>query len=276
MVFYVVKAIPKEAQWEAMVNKFRPGISQPIHPIIYKNSRKGILLLHGFTATPECFHFLAKKLSDQNLSVYAPILAGHGTKAEDLEKTKWGDWYDTAEKSLNELQKYCDSVSVLGLSMGGLLTLHLAHQHPEIKSISLLATPLFLDGFLLRYLFPLIWKTPLKYLYRYQRKYVASIKDPEAQRKYQTYEKIPVASVANLLDLQKKVRQELHGIKQPTFIAHALDDSTVPYANMDYIASCIGSKVVETLTLKKSNHIITIDYDKDEVAKRVIKFLKKN
>lgn len=252
-----------------------PRISQPIRPIELVGGRRGVLLFHGFTATPESFSFLAQELHKAKFSVYAPILAGHGTHVQDLEQTQWIDWYQSAEESYARLKHHCDSVNVVGLSMGGLIALHLAYHHRSIKALSLLATPLFLDSWLIRYLFPLVWKTPLKYLYRYQKKYMVSIKDPTAQRKHQTYEKVPVVAVANLLDFQKKVRRELHTIHQPTLIAHAIDDETVPYGNLDYIRACIGSKEVETLTLKRSDHIITVDYDKEVVAKRVVKFFKK-
>ncbi len=258
------------------MKKHKPRISQPIQAIELVGSRKGVLLFHGFTATPDCLHYLATKLHEEKFSVIAPVLAGHGTFAEELEQTHWIDWYRSAEEAYQRMKNHCDSICVLGLSMGGLLALHLAHQHRNIKALSVLATPLFLDGWLIRFLFPIIWKTPLKFLYRYQKKYIISIKDPSAQRRHQTYDKVPVASVANLLDIQKKVRRELHAIRQPTLIAHAIDDQTVPYGNLDYIRACIGSETVETLTLKKSNHIITVDYDKDVVAKRVVKFFKKH
>ncbi len=256
--------------------KHRPRISQPIRPIELIGGKKGVLLLHGFTATPECFKYLAQELNQAGFTVLAPVLAGHGSVPEHLEETEWHDWYKSAEEAYHRLRQHCSSISVLGLSMGGLLTLHLASQHPGIKALGLLATPLFLDSWLLRFIFPLIWKTPLKYLYRYQKKYAVAINDPVEKRRYQTYEKIPVVSVANLLDLQKIVRKELVRIRQPTLIAHALDDDTVPFANLDYIRACIGSDEVETLTLKKSSHIITLDYDREVVAKRVTKFFKKH
>ncbi len=254
--------------------KFSPKISQPIRPLMFKGGCKGILLLHGFTATPDSLRFLAETLHEEDFTVSVPVLAGHGTHESHLAQTLWQDWYQSAEKAYLKLSKECESVSVVGLSLGGLLTLHLAYSYPHIKALGLLATPLFLDGWLIRTLFPLIWKTPLKYLYRYQKKHLVSINDPLARRRHQTYGRIPVSSVANLLDLQKKVRRELFRVHQPTFIAHALDDETVPYGNLDFIRVCLGSDEIETLTLKRSNHIITVDYDKEIVAERLLRFLK--
>ena len=104
---------------------------------------------------------------------------------------------------------------------------------------------------------------------------IASIDDPAARRRYQTYEKIPVASLASLLEFQKVVRQELKHIRQPLVVIHSLHDETVPYGNLDYIKAIVASEDVKTVTLKKSNHIITVDYDKATVAKSLARFFKK-
>ncbi len=250
-------------------------ITEPIGPIYFKSGPSGVLMLHGFTATPHSFKYMATAFAEAGYTVSVPLLAGHGTTAEDMEKTTWQDWYQSVERAYQILAQQCQSIRVIGLSMGGVLALHLAHNHRSIKALGLLATPIFLEGWLLKFLFPLLWHTPLRYLYRFQKKRAVSINDPAERRRHQTYDKIPVASVANLLELQALVRSELHEISQPTFIAHAIKDSTAPYANMEYIRACLNSKEVETLTLEKSDHIITVDYDHELVTKRLLKFFKK-
>ncbi len=244
--------------------------------IFLPGSEAGVLLLHGFTGTPDCMSYLAKELSKAKFTVSAPLLEGHGTHYRHLEQTHWQDWYRSAEEALLALAERCSAVMVAGLSMGGLLAAHLGNHHPQkVKALSLMATPLFLDGFLIRSYFPAIWNTPLKHVYKYQRKFIASINDPRARRRYQTYEKVPFASVASLLEFQKVVRQELKHIRQPTLIIHSLHDETVPYGNLDYIKAIVASETVKTVTLKRSNHIITVDYEKDVVAKKLGKFFKK-
>ena len=244
-----------------------------VKPIYFEGSEHGVLLLHGFTATSDCMAYLAQQLNRAKFSVSAPLLAGHGTHYQDLEKTSWQDWYQSAEVAFQELKARCKTVMVLGLSMGGLLAVHLCQRHRQaIRAAALLATPLFLDGFLIKALFPFIWKTPLKHLYRYQSKVIVSIKDPYARKHHLTYDKIPLASVAALLDLQKTVREELRHFHQPLLLIHSLHDSTVSYSNMDYIKAMVASKEIKTVTLKKSDHIITVDYEKDRVAREVIRF----
>jgi len=179
-----------------------PNRSIYSRPIQLEGGRAGVLLLHGFTGTPDCMSYLAKALHAAKFTVSAPLLAGHGTHYEHLEKTHWRDWYQSAEKALHQLAEKCETVMVAGLSMGGLLAAHLSQHHPNVvRAVGMMATPLFLDGFLVRSVFPAVWNTPLKRFYKYQSKYLVSINDPAARRRYQAYDKIPVASVATLLGL---------------------------------------------------------------------------
>ncbi len=50
--------------------------------------------------------------------------------------TRWKDWSDAAEAAYAELAARSDSVVVVGLSMGGLLSVWLAERHPEIAALA--------------------------------------------------------------------------------------------------------------------------------------------
>lgn len=232
----------------------------------------GALLIHGFTATPECMQSLADPLRKAGYEVEVPLLPGHGTTADDLLKTRWEDWYQVVSKAFEKLQEKTGSVSVAGLSLGGLLGLKLASEHP-VKKLALLATPLFFKGFLARSILPILANTPLKDLYRYQRKWMGpAISDPWGKRHFKSYDEMPIRSIWEIVRLQKEVKARLSTVTVPTLILHSPHDITAPYESMDELKKKIGSKIVRTVTLERSNHVLTMDYERDLVATEVVRF----
>lgn len=69
---------------------------------------------------------LAQSLADAGLTVRLPRLPGHGTTWQELQQTRWQDWYAVLEHELTEVRKHCEQVVVIGLSMGGALVTRLA------------------------------------------------------------------------------------------------------------------------------------------------------
>ncbi len=232
----------------------------------------GVLLIHGFTATPECLESLATPLRKANFVVRAPLLAGHGKTEEDLKRTTWAEWYDGVRQEYEALKKETKVVFVAGLSLGGILSLMLASEYP-VRGMALLATPLVLRGIGVRVFLPLVSGTPLKRLYPYQRKWAGpAINDPAGRAAFKSYAKMPIASIMEIVRLQKVVAPRLSRITTPTLILHARHDTTAPYENMALIKEHLGSKQVETVTLEKSDHVLTMDYEKELVAKKVLDF----
>lgn len=241
-----------------------------VDPIYKKGQNQGaVLLLHGFTGTPDSMRSLANHVHALGFTVSVPLLAGHGTTKESLSKTGWKDWYDSASHAFLELKEKHSHIAVCGLSLGGLLTLRLAEDYPQaIHAIACLATPLYLKTWA-QLLVPLVAQTPLANLYPYQKKFSVDVKDPQAKVNYWNIEEMPVSCVNSIIKLQTAVRQDLGKITAPTLLIHSRYDSTAPYGSMGDIARRIAAQVTETVTLENSFHLVTLDYEKEAVAQRV-------
>ena len=270
-----VKHLLKASDSRTMLNRMFPHNPQ-INPI-YKSGRKdkAVLLLHGFTGTPDHMRHLANHFSRLGWTVAAPLLAGHGSTPEHLNKTGWQDWYHTAETAFLELKEKHGEVYVCGLSMGGLLTLKLAKNHGQnIKAIASLAAPLFLEKWV-HLALPLITLSPIGLFYKYQPKGEPDIKDPQARKNFWSTSSLPVSGVKSITKLQKQLGKDLPKITTPTLLIHSRYDSTAPYESMHAIAQKLSSQITETVTLENSYHVITIDYEKELVTEKVGAFFEK-
>jgi carboxylesterase len=78
----------------------------------------GVLLCHGFTSTPQSLRPWANDLAAAGYSVELPLLPGHGTTWQELNRSTWQDWYGTVNISLADLRSRCSMVFLAGLSMG--------------------------------------------------------------------------------------------------------------------------------------------------------------
>ena len=70
-------------------------------------------------------------LHQQGYTVAGPLLPGHHTRPEDANRYRWRDWVCAVEESYQQLTAHCQRVVIGGESMGALLALYLASEHPE-------------------------------------------------------------------------------------------------------------------------------------------------
>lgn len=247
-----------------------------IDPIFKRGTNgAGVLLIHGFTGTPDSMRPVVNKLHDDGFTVSAPLLAGHGTTPENLAETSWKDWFQSAQSAYMDLHEKCSKIFVTGLSLGALLTLKLAMEYPQsISAISCLATPLYLKSWASN-LLPIIWHTPIRILYKFQKKLGVDIKDPMAKENFWNYDRMPISCIISITDLQKSLRDSLANIQTPVLLMHSRHDSTASYESMNEVASQASSAITETITLENSYHVITLDYERELVANKVSSFFER-
>src|SRR5690349_10242090 len=76
----------------------------------------GVLLLHGFGDTPQTLSLFAKHLSRAGLSVFVPLLPGHGRSMTEFASSRADDWIRSAEDAYFEMRARYRTVSISGLS----------------------------------------------------------------------------------------------------------------------------------------------------------------
>ena len=112
-------------------------------PFLLPGGTKGVLLIHGFTGSPSEMRLLGDYLHQLGYTVLAVRLCGHGTNVKELRETNWRHWFSTVENGYHILKGLCSKITVVGLSMGGLLSLKLAAEYPVSKVVSL-STPIYI------------------------------------------------------------------------------------------------------------------------------------
>lgn len=233
-----------------------------------KGGSNGVLLIHGFTGLPAELFLLAQALNHQNFTVLCPRLAGHATDEQDLMRTNKNDWFNSVLDGFFILRGLCNTIFVVGHSMGGLLTLKLAAQY-EISKIITLAAPIFVDeGLGLRNLPP--------------KEFCGNACIVQPRRKLldvppaanNVYKKTPLISVHELVELINDVKILLPTVKIPILIMHGEEDHTAQPRSARFIIDNVASKEKFLITVPNSGHLLPLDENRDFVFQNVVNFLR--
>jgi carboxylesterase len=250
-------------------------------PFFFRGNDIGCLCVHGLNANPQEMLWLGKHLAAQDYTVYGPRLTGHGTSIEDMRHTTWHDWYGVVLDGYRILRHQCRKVFVLGLSLGGLLTLHLGTREQPDGLVSL-AGPLVLDqpmlpyAHLMKFVQPYTKKDLDENHYRIDRRMRAiQEKQGEPVIGRSAYGHFPLASLAEMYALQQVTLPALSRLKSPLMLIYSEGDRTVPFQNLELAASHVGTPPADLhrLKLTQSDHLLTLDEEMDTVFETVSGFI---
>ncbi len=243
-------------------------------PFTLPGDERRVLCIHGFTGTPFEVKPVALRLHQEGATVRVMRLPGHGTSLEDLDRRSWTEWTAAVDEEFESLASAGRPVFVVGQSLGGLLSLHLAARHPALLAgISVLATPLWL--------FPLptaiigtLERFP--HLVRFARRLPklngSDVRDPVTKAQNPSYPAIPVRALLQFNQFMRKVRTELPEVTVPTQVIHARNDHTAPFDSAREIVNRIAASPIEEVVLTRSFHLIAIDLERDLVGEKVASF----
>jgi carboxylesterase len=229
----------------------------------------GALVVHGFTGNPGSMRGVAEALAAAGFHVEMPLLPGHGTTVDDMLPTRWADWHGAAEAAYQTLAARAEKVVVVGLSMGGALTLRLGADHPEIAGLVCIN--------------PATQPQPPEVVEMLQGMVDAGtesmpaigsdIADPDSHEA--AYDATPLAPLLSLVqDGLAPLGAEYPNMRIPLLLLNSPQDHVVEPAQGDHLAANYGGPV-ERVLLERSYHVATQDYDKDIIFERSVAFARR-
>ena len=237
-------------------------------PFFFEGGPIGVLLIHGYTGSPPEMRLVGEYLHDRGCTVHGPLLPGHGTTPEEMNRCRWQDWTGAVEEALINLRADCEHVFVGGLSMGSLLTLHLAAHHRHLPgaicyspAVKMADWRIYLAR-VLKPLFPTFPKSPK-----------SDCTGPEVRDRLWSYDVNPVSAADELLRLSWRVRELLPQVSCPLLVIHSTGDPAIRPDSAPYTVERAGSEDKELVTLHESGHCITIDVEWEDVAEKTHRFI---
>ena len=223
-------------------------------PIDLPGGPVGVLLSHGFTGTTQSMRPWAEHLAAAGLSVSAPRLPGHGTTWQDMNTTRWSDWYGEVERCFDDLRGRCQTVFAMGLSMGGTLVLRLAEERGDaVAGIVVVNASLGTDrkdAKLAPLLSRVIPSLP---------GIASDIAKPGVTEL--AYGRVPLKAFTSLQGAWPVVARDLPRISCPVLAFRSRVDHVVPPISGQTLLRGLAGGTIEERVLADSFHVATLDHD---------------
>lgn len=259
------------------INKLETSTEDP-QPFFFQpkqNSGVGVILVHGFLASPAEVRSFGERLLEQGYFVIGVRLKGHGTSPSDLRETQWEDWYGAVVRAYSILQNYADRIHVVGFSTGGALALRLAADQPDsLIGISAISVPIKFRNPKMMFV-PLVHGTNrlVRWLSSYEG--VKPFLQNKPEHPNINYQNIPVRGLYELRRLVSEVEGRLSDIHCPVLLIQGNNDPTVDPKSADIILRKLSSPVKALLNVESKRHGILLE-NIGETQEKVTAFIKKS
>ncbi|MEG0269482.1 MAG: alpha/beta fold hydrolase [Clostridia bacterium] len=238
-------------------------------PFYHEGNEQGILLIHGFTGSAAHMRKLADSLAEKGYTVRSINLPGHATTEENMAKADWKQWLQAAKEATLEMLHKQKTVTVCGLSMGGVLALLVAEQMKVDACVPISAPMATKNKFMpfahiaAPFIKRIAWEPPAER---------STVLDSTYDFGYTGF---PTQKAADLNHLIKLARQNLFNITCPVLCVQSDGDETIWEGSADCILQGVGSESRQKLWLHGVPHVCTISKEEPAIAKAIDALMQK-
>jgi carboxylesterase len=245
-----------------------PAVLPEAEPLSHAGTTSvGVLVLHGFTGNPSSMRGIAEAMVELGHHVEMPRLPGHGTTIEEMVTTGWSDWTGEVRSAHQRLADRVDDIVVVGLSMGGSLTLWSGFELTKVAGLVAInpATKPQPDDMLAMIQEMVDDGTEIAPALG------GDIADPDARES--AYDGAPLRPLLSFMRDGLAPMTDRYGeLTMPLLLITSRQDHVVEPANSEHLAAAHGGEV-EHVWLDRSYHVATQDYDAADIERMTGEFV---
>jgi len=266
---YARVTVARARAWEARAQRGPDGLRRGYEPFSIGTGATAALLIHGFGSSPSVFARLAPTLAQRGFTCRVMRLPGFGEPLSEYARVTAADWRAAVHAEVLALRAGHSPVWVVGHSLGGLLAVSEARDHPaDVAGVVLLA-PLFqvssrrAGGLSPEWLYGVgqqlrVFTTLL------ENRFPQDAADPAAGSMEARDRFVPITVFEQMFKLVRQARELNQPFSHPVLLVVAPNDRVV--ARIKPARSRI-------ITLDRAGHVVPLDYGWETIAEEITKMV---
>ncbi len=202
----------------------------------------GVILTHGFLATPAEVREFGEQLSTHGYPVVGPRLKGHGTSPWDLRECSWEEWLGSVRRAYEIMSAHCSQICLVGFSSGGALSLLLASEQLDgLTGVVTISVPI-------KFMNKNMVFVPLLHTANKLVSWVPSYEgimpfrhNDNTEHPNINYRSMPVHALSELRLMVSELEERLKDVHCPALILQADRDPVVDPESADIVMDKLGS-----------------------------------
>jgi len=187
----------------------------------------GVVLVHGFLASPAEIRDFADELFALGFPVLGVRLKGHGTSPWDLRERSWQDWQDSVRRGFSIMAELAPRVALVGFSTGGALSLILASERPaRLAGVVAASVPMKFQDRGMRFV-PLVHGANRLVRWVSSFEGIKPFQSNESEHPHINYRQMPVRGLYELTVLVDVLKASLAQVACPVTLLQGSDDPVV-------------------------------------------------
>jgi len=226
-----------------------PYLHQPKSP-----NKTGVLLVHGFLASPAELAEFGEKLAAAGYVTLGIRLKGHGTSPWDLRDRNWEDWLESVKRGCRILSALVEQVAVVGFSTGGALALSLAADKPEkLAGVAAVSVPIRFRNRNMIFV-PLLHGANRLASWLPSFEGIIPFRPNESEHPHINYRNMPVRGLYELRLLVDKVEKQLGEVECPVLVMQGTEDKVVDPKSAEILMKKLASEEKQLRVVEAQRH----------------------